>query len=183
MDKKTSFFEKYQPIFVVVCSYLGQGWKVNLLDDCKYRIKLTSPNFKGFNVFINFEKNRFKIDGCVSSRFYRGEYFTCTLSLNRKIEDIARAIETKILLHAKEEIIKARSALEKHQKAQEEDKIIKGMLSRLVTLSNHYNAFTGFNTVNNLSGNITRNYAGYGVEVKGLTIDQMIKLTCFINSL
>ncbi len=40
MKEQKNFFERYQPVFEIVCRILGNGWRVNLLDDCQYRIKL-----------------------------------------------------------------------------------------------------------------------------------------------
>ncbi len=53
MKEQKNFFERYKPVFEIVCRILGNGWRVNLLDDCQYRIKLTSPDFK--NTLYIFE--------------------------------------------------------------------------------------------------------------------------------
>lgn len=63
-----SFFEQYHPVFEVVCRILGNGWRVNKLDDCSSRIKLTSPQFKNYSVHIRMEKDRFSVVGSVDSR-------------------------------------------------------------------------------------------------------------------
>ncbi len=37
MKEQKNFFERYKPVFEIVCRILGNGWRVNLLDDCQYR--------------------------------------------------------------------------------------------------------------------------------------------------
>ncbi|EIE8195500.1 hypothetical protein LDR71_004435 [Salmonella enterica] len=46
-----SFFERYKPVFEIVARQLGNGWRVNRLDDCQYRIKLTS-DYNGYGLFV-----------------------------------------------------------------------------------------------------------------------------------
>ncbi len=55
-DKMKSFFERYQPVFEIVARLLGNGWRVNLLDDCQYRIKLTTPELKRYAITVREEK-------------------------------------------------------------------------------------------------------------------------------
>lgn len=51
MSEKKNFIDQYKPVFEMVSGLLGSGWRVNLLDDCLYRIKLTSNQFMGFSIF------------------------------------------------------------------------------------------------------------------------------------
>ncbi|EAM4564560.1 hypothetical protein EFY76_25120 [Salmonella enterica] len=46
-----SFFERYKPVFEIVARLLGNGWRVNRLDDCQYRIKLTT-HYNGYGLFV-----------------------------------------------------------------------------------------------------------------------------------
>lgn len=181
MTEKKSFFEKYSVVFDTVCRLLGNGWRVNRLDDCEYRIKLTSPVYRGFSIMIRNEKQRLHIGGSADSRLYRGTYYKCTLAQDRTAAAIARTIEQKILLNAAVELTRAKDAEKAHQKAQESDIIIKGMLSRLVKLEGHYNAFTGFTADNGLYGSINTHYDGYSMTVKGLSTENLIKLTGMIK--
>ncbi|MEW5130075.1 hypothetical protein AB1Y63_17905 [Morganella morganii] len=183
MNEKPNFFDQYRPVFEVVCRMLGRNWRVNLLDDCQYRIKLTSPDFRGFIITVRQEQGRLVLTGFVDSRLYRGTYFKCTVAPDRKPDAIAQTIERKILKDAADEISKAQDAEKSHQDAREQEQIIKGMLSRLVKLDSHYNAFTGFKSGNGLYGNITRRFDGYGLTVQGLSVEQLIKLTGILNQL
>ncbi|MEG9385089.1 hypothetical protein [Morganella morganii] len=179
----SSFFEQNRLTFETVCRLLGNRWRVNLLDDCMYRIKLSSPELKGFIIMARPEKGRLKLSGFVDSRLYRGTYFTCSLSQSRKADVIAQTIERKILPDAPAELEKARIAEKNQQDALYRDKIIRGMLSRLVKLESHYNAFTGFKSDNGLHGSVTDHFDGYGLTVRGLNVDQLIRLSGLINSL
>ena len=78
---------------------------------------------------------------------------------------------------------KAREAEQAQQDAQEQETIIKGMLSQLVTLDNWHDALTGFKAENGLSGKITDHFNGYGLFVQGLSVEQLIKLTGAIKHL
>lgn len=183
MNEKPTFFDQYKPVFDVVCRLLGKKWRVNLLDDCQYRIKLTSPDLRGFIITVRPENGRIVLTGFVDSRLYRGTYFKCTLARDRKPVSIAQTIERKILKDAAEEISKARDAEKSHQDAREQEQIIKGMLSRLVKLESHYNAFTGFKSGNGLQGNITKRFDGYGLTVQGLNVEQLVKLTGILKTI
>ncbi|EGK3594726.1 TPA: hypothetical protein ACGP6H_004799 [Escherichia coli] len=178
-----SFFERYKPVFEIVARLLGNGWRVNLLDDCQYRIKLTTPELKRYALTVREEKGRLVIHGFVESRQWHGYGARCTVSLSRGATGIADDIRRKILSAAWEDVEKAQEAERAQRDAQEQEKIIKGMLSQLVTLNNWHNALTGFKAENGLDGKITDHFNGYGLFVQGLSVDQLIKLTGAIKQL
>lgn len=178
-----SFFEKYRPVFEVVARLLENGWRVNLLDDCQYRIKLTTPELKRYVITVREEKGRLVINGFVESRQWHGHGALCTVSPSREVTGIADDIRRKILIHAREDVEKAQEAEREQRDAQEQETIIKGMLSQLVKLDNWHNALTGFKSGNGLNGKITEHDNGYGLFVQGLSVDQLIKLTGAIKQL
>ncbi|WP_454728173.1 hypothetical protein [Citrobacter freundii] len=178
-----SFFERYQQVFEIVARLLGNGWRVNLLDDCQYRIKLTTPELKRYALTVREEKGRLLIHGFVESRQWHGYGALCTVSPSRSAAGIAEDIRRKILIQAQEDVTKAQEAEQKQRDAQEQEKIIKGMLAQLVTLNNWHNALTGFKAENGLDGKITDHFNGYGLFVQGLSVDQLIKLTGAIKQL
>ncbi|MFL3617377.1 hypothetical protein VKQ53_27175 [Escherichia coli] len=179
----SSFFERYQPVFEVVARLLGNGWRVNLLDDCQYRIKLTTPALKRYAITVREDKDRLVIHGFVESRQWHGYGARCTVSLSRGATGIAEDIRRKILTTAQEDVTKAQEAEQKQRDGQEQEKIIKGMLAQLVTLNNWHNALTGFKAENGLDGKITDHFNGYGLFVQGLSVEQLIKLTGAIKQL
>lgn len=75
-----SFFERWRPVFEIVARLLGNGWRVNLLDDCQYRIKLTTPELKRYALTVREEKGRLVIHGFVESRQWHGYGARCTVS-------------------------------------------------------------------------------------------------------
>ncbi|MDR5971487.1 hypothetical protein [Escherichia coli] len=178
-----SFFERYQPVFEIVARLLGNGWRVNLLDDCQYRIKLTTPELKRYALTAREEKGRLVIHGFVESRQWHGHGARCTVSPSRSAAGIADDIRRKILTTAREDVEKAQEVERKQRDAQEQDKIIKGMLSQLVKLDHWHDALTGFKADNGLNGKITDHYNGYGLFVQGLSVEQLIKLTGAIKQL
>ena len=178
-----NFFEKWQPVFEVVTRLLGNGWRINMLDDCPYRIKLTTPELKRYAITVREEKGRLVIHGFVESRQWHGYGARCTVSPSRNATGIAEDIRRKILIQAQEDVTKAQEAEQKQRDAQEQEKIIKGMLAQLVTLNHWHNALTGFKAENGLDGKITDHFNGYGLFVQGLSVDQLIKLTGAIKQL
>ncbi|EBR1018859.1 hypothetical protein BRQ86_13975 [Salmonella enterica] len=178
-----SFFQCWQPVFEVVARLLGNGWRVNLLDDCPYRIKLTTPELKRYAITVREEKGRLVIHGFVESRQWHGHGARCTVSPSRAATGIADDIRRKILIQSREDVEKAQEAERAQRDAQEQEEIIKGMLSQLVKLDNWHDALTGFKVGNGLSGKITDHYNGYGLFVQGLNVEQLIKLTGTIKNL
>lgn len=178
-----NFFDQWLPVFEVVARLLENGWRVNRLDDCQYRIKLTTPELKRYALMVRKEKDRLVIHGFVESRLWHGCGARCTVSPSRSAAGIAEDIRRKILITAREDVEKAQEAEQAARDAQEQEKIIKGMLSQLVTLSSWHDALTGFNAGNGLSGKVTDHFNGYGLFVQGLSVDQLIKLTGVIKQL
>lgn len=178
-----SFFERWQPVFEIVVRLLGNGWRVNLLDDCQYRIKLTTPKLKRYAITVREEKGRIVIHGFVDSRQWHGHGARCTVSPLRAATGIAEDIRRKILTTAQEDVRKAQEAEQKQRDMQEQEKIIKGMLAQLVKLENWHDTLTGFKAANGLDGKITGHYNGYGLFVQGLSVEQLIKLTGAIKQL
>ncbi len=172
-----NFFDKWQPVFEVVVRLLGNGWRVNLLDDCPYRIKLTTPELKRYAITIREEKGRLAVYGFAESRQWRRNGARCTVSPSRGATGIADDICRKILIQAREDVEKAQEAEQAQRDRAGAGKIIKGMLSQLVKLDNWHDVLTGFQAENGLSGKITDHYNGYGLFVQGLNVEQLIKLT------
>lgn len=177
------FFERWQPVFEVVARLLGNGWRVNLLDDCAYRIKLTTPELKRYAITVREEKGRLVIHGFVESRQWHGHGARCTVSSSRNATGIAEDIRRKILTTAQEDVTKAQEAEQKQRDALEQEKILKGMLSQLVKLESWHDALTGFKAENGLSGKITDYCGGYALTVQGLKVDQLVKLIGVIKNI
>ena len=81
--KQMNSFEQYHPVFEVVCRILGNGWRVNKLDDCSSRIKRRHRSLKLLCMHIRMGKDRFSVVGSVDSRSWRSPHHVCrTLSRN-----------------------------------------------------------------------------------------------------
>lgn len=131
----SNFFEKWQPVFEVSARLLGNGWRVNLLDDCPYKIKLTTPELKRYAITAREEKSRLVIYGFVESRQWLGNGARCTVSPSRGATGIADDIRRKILIQAREDVERVQEEEWAQRDAQEQEKIIKGMLSQLNSCS------------------------------------------------
>ncbi|MHA6187825.1 hypothetical protein ACXYV5_20970 [Escherichia coli] len=178
-----NFFDRYQPLFEMVARLLGDEWRVNLLDDCQYRIKLTTPNLKRYALTVREDKGRIVIHGFVESRCWRGTGARCTVSPSRNAAAIADDIRHKILKQARQDLDTMQEAEKKQLEGLEQERIIKGMLAQLVKLEGWHDSLTGFKANNGLSGKITDHYNGYGLFVQGLNIDQLIKLMGAVKQL
>lgn len=181
--KNENFFERYKTTFEIVCRILGNGWRINLLDDCQHRIKLTSPHFKNYPIYIRMEKGRLVIMGCVDSRNWRSPYNICTVSPERNPVDIADDIQKKIVADASDNVDKAREYEQQLQHKREQKQILKGMLSRLMRLDSWHGTLTGFKVDNGLDGNVSERGDGYEMVIRGLSVDQLIKIAGFIKQL
>ncbi|HFT1535861.1 TPA: hypothetical protein ACH27Q_005363, partial [Raoultella ornithinolytica] len=97
--------------------------------------------------------------------------------------DIAADIERKILVNASQEVLQA-IEYEKHQvEKKDEILILKGMLSQLVQLESWYGALTGFKAENGLNGKVTEQGDSYDLQIRGLSIDQLVKITGYLKQL
>lgn len=180
-----NFNERYQSIFDIVCRCLGDNWRINLLNNDNYRIKITSNLFMEFSIHIREEKNRFSIMGSYDSRIHRGKIYSCTVSKDRNPIHIANDIKRKIIAFAQNEIREAKEHKEKEKEKKEQELIVKNMLSRLFTIhSNWQNGVIGsFKSDNGLNGVIRETSSGYKIEIDKLSVDNLIKLAGMITTL
>lgn len=57
------------------------------------------------------------------------------------------------------------------------------MLSRLVHLESWHGTLTGFKVENGLDGNVSERGDGYEMVIRGLSVNQLIKVAGFIKQL
>ncbi|EGT3611228.1 hypothetical protein FAP59_16670 [Morganella morganii] len=180
-----NFSERNRPLFDIVCRCLGDNWRINLLDNYGCRIKVTSNQFMGFSIYVREDKNRFTVIGSFDSRIHRGKNYSCTVSKDRNPVHIADDIKRKIIAFAHDEITAAKESEKKAQDLKEQDKIVKGMLSQLLSIHSYPNSGVvgGFRACNGIDGMIRVNYTGYKIEICGLSVDNLIKIAGFIRQL
>ncbi|MCV5445233.1 hypothetical protein OFN46_26880, partial [Escherichia coli] len=77
----------------------------------------------------------------------------------------------------------AREYEQQLQQKREKKLILKGMLSRLVHLESWHGTLTGFKVENGLDGNVSERGDGYEMVIRGLSVDQLIKVAGFIKQL
>lgn len=183
--KMKNFNERYQSVFDIVCRCLGDNWRINLLTEDSYRIKITSNQFMGFSIHIREDKNRFSIMGNFESRIHRGKIYSCTVSKERNPVHIANDIKRKIIAFAQNEIREAKEKEEKEKGKKEQDLIVTNMLSRLFTMHKSWQSgvIGSFKSDNGLDGMIRKTSKGYKIEIDRLSIDNLIKLAGMISTL
>lgn len=180
-----NFKERYQSVFEIVCRCLGDNWRINLLDNDGYRIKITSNQFMGFSIHVREDKNRFTVMGSFDSRTHRGEIYSCTVSKDRNPVHIAEDIKRKIIAFAQDEIRQAKESKVKAQEKKEQDQIVKNMLSRLFTMHSSWQSgvIGSFKAENGLDGMIRKTSSGYKIEIDRLSVDNLIKLAGMVTTL
>lgn len=144
---------------------------------------MTNQEGTEFLSTIRLERERFFIVGSVDSLVWHGNPSVCTVSLTRNPVGIANDISRKILANALDEIELLREHESALQEKQDKVRIIKGMLSQLLSISPWYGALTGFNADNGLAGKILQNGDDYEMVIRGLNVDQLIKVAGFIKKL
>ncbi|PII85125.1 hypothetical protein BL250_12525 [Erwinia sp. OLTSP20] len=178
-----TFQERYSPFFESICRMLGNSWRVNYNKSWNYRIFLTSPEYKNYSVSVADDKGRLRIYGSVDSRICRIDGHSCTVSPGRDQHVIAAEIQRKILVYAPEEIEKAKLYEQGYTNSQEHKKIVKGMLSQLVSLSGYYNALTGYVTSSGIRGAVEERSGGYDLKVENLSTEELIRVVGFLSEM
>lgn len=180
----SNFKDQYTEVFNIVCRFLGDGWRINQLEnDYAHRIKLTSPLYKNYYISARIEKGRIRLFGTVDSKYFRGGYHSCSVTPKREPWAIASDIKKKILFDAVEQIKLADVARKSQEDQQDEIRLIKGLLSRLVTLESHYGALCGFKH-GRVSGAIEQRYSGsYTLKIDSLDKDTLIRVVGFLSTL
>lgn len=57
------------------------------------------------------------------------------------------------------------------------------MLSQIVKLESYYGALTGFEAENGLYGKINERGDGYDIDIRGMNIEQLVKLAGMVKQL
>ena len=87
------------------------------------------------------------------------------------------------MLNASNEVLQAIDYEKRQSAKKDEILILKGMLSQLVQLESWYGALTGFKAENGLNGKVTEQGDSYDLQIRGLSIDQLVKITVYLKQL
>lgn len=183
--KNQTFKSKFLPMFAKVCSCLGDGWRIDTLDqDYDHRIKLTASNYKKYSICARLEKGRIIITGSIDYHYYPyANSSSCTVAIDRNPRAVANDIKRKILPGALDMISAAVNHHYNERQEADHRQIVLSMLRHQVTLTNHYQALTGFNNDNGVMGVIKEVAHEYQVNIDRLSTDQLIKLMGFVSTL
>ncbi|EBQ0837868.1 TPA: hypothetical protein RPE44_004412 [Salmonella enterica] len=69
------------------------------------------------------------------------------------------------------------------QRKREQKQILKGMSSQLVQLESWYVALTGVKAENGLNGQVIEHGDSYDIKIRGLSMDQLVKVTGYLKQL
>lgn len=182
-----TFHEKYFSHFVRVCAELGAGWRIDVRQACEYRLRIINPDYRHFLLLAMMEKGRIVILGVLKDNKYGdfGVRLKCTVSPERSAAAIAGDIKRKILKDAPALIAKYEEMHKKYCAKQEQAEILRGALSRLVRISKGYNSgeLARIETDKKICGIVHEGYRGYGVELSGLSADDLIKIAGCLSNL
>lgn len=179
----SNFQERYTPLLETVCRMLGNGWKVNHIRSWEHRVFITSPNFKHYSISVAYDKGRLKFLGSVDSRLCRVAAHSCSVCPKRDQSSIAADIQRKIISYAPDEIAKTINYEQGYKDSQEHKIILKGMLSRLVSLSSCYNALTAYTTSSGIRGRVEERGSGYELRIDDLSTDELIRIVGFVSEM
>ncbi|MFZ4210580.1 hypothetical protein ACOZB2_03970 [Pantoea endophytica] len=181
-----NFREQFTPLFRLVCLALGDHWHIDSLYACNYRICIKNGLLKKYYLIVRKEKDRILISDGIAGHHYHLSN-KCTVSTHRDAKSIARDIRIKILNHTQVKIQKYHEQLQSEQRLKEERNVLRGVVSNVVDVHDHYGAFMGFrtrNSNNRIDGAVyDGRSSGYTVEMKNLSAENMVKLMCFISTL
>lgn len=184
-----TFFSRYEAVFNRVCTFLGDGWKIDRRTEDAYRINLVNPAFRHYSIFARIEKDRIHLTGGVRSRSARssGGYSACTVSPMRDPWGIAQDIRRKILPDAEKQIAYFEADRAGAQKIQDDRRILINLVGQLVEVQNYggyYDVLCHIKTPGGISGDVCEMYGkAYRLKLGDLSKDQLIKVIGFLSTL
>lgn len=183
------FFACYEAVFNRVCTFLGDGWKIDRRTEDAYRINLVNPAFRHYSILARLEKDRIHLTGGVRSRSARssGGYSACTVSPMRDPWGIAQDIRRKILHDAEKQIAYFEADRAGAQKVQDDRRILINLVGQLVEVQNYggyYDVLCHIKTPGGISGDVCEMYGkAYQLKLGDLSKDQLIKVIGFLSTL
>lgn len=181
------FKEKYNAYFEQVADFLGEGWKVEKRG-YDHLVVLFNPSLWGYIVCVRLSREgRFEITDSFSSSLSSFNYTRqnkCTASTAREPSAIARDIKRKLLFNAEEKVATVKKCKQQSDLEIDTSKIIKGSLSQLVNVSDHYSKICGFdhNRINGVIDGRAKNDSYY-LDLRNLTQHELIKIVALISEL
>lgn len=182
-----TFRERYQSVFIRVCAFLGEGWRIDKRNEDSHRIYLINPAYRNYTIVARLEKNRVYLLGSVKACKRSNTYSKCTVSPEREPWAIAKEIEKRILIDAEKQIATYQADEAGEQQLKEERRILIHLLSQIAHTSpytGYYGGLCSIETASGVSAEVKDIYGKeYKVTASHLTKDQLIKLIGFLSTL
>lgn len=184
---QSNFFARYETLFNRVCVFLGGGWRIDRRTEDTYRIYLINPAYRNYSISARLEKDRIHLFGGVQASRRGNSYASCTVSPARAAWGIAKDIQSKILVNAREHIAHFEADRAGEQALQDERRLLVHLLSRLTDVeqyTGYYGGLCYFGTAHGLRGKIDEVCSGsYRLTIGDLDKTQIIKLVGFLTTL
>ncbi|SOD79917.1 hypothetical protein SAMN06272783_4997 [Serratia sp. JKS296] len=166
-----------------VCLLLGDGWHIDRLKSEQWRQVLRSPEYRHYSIIITCSYHQFRLLGVIG----HSSDNVINISHSRTPTAISRDIRKRLLDGAQDKLAKA--AIDREREAERQQ--VKGWfidaLERLVSVERprygHSDRVCELNH-EGIGGEVQRYcYDNYKINLKGLMMDEVIRLVGFISQL
>ncbi|OKP21773.1 hypothetical protein [Serratia fonticola] len=177
-------FSKQQIITLEqVCLLLGDGWHIDRLQSQQWRQVLRSPEYRHYSIIITCSYHQFRLLAVIDHRSDN----VINMSHSKTPTAISRDIRTRLLAGALDKLAQAASDRQREIERKQAKGWFIDALSRLVSVERprygHSDRVCGLNH-EGISGEVQHYcYENYKLNLKGLTMDETIRIVGFISQL
>ncbi|MBV6695279.1 hypothetical protein KVO79_24610 [Serratia quinivorans] len=166
-----------------VCLLLGDGWHIDRLQSQQWRQVLRSPEYRYYSIIITCSYQQFQllavIDHCSD--------IAIKISHSRTPTAISRDIRRRLFTRLREKLADAASQRQKDVDRKQAKEWFIDAMSRLVSVErpryDHSDRVCGLSH-EGIGGEVQRYcYENYKINIKGLTMDETIRVVGFISQL
>lgn len=166
-----------------VCLLLGDGWHIDRLKSEQWRQVLRSPEYRHYSIIITCSYHQFRLLGVID----RSSDNVINISHSRTPTAISRDIRKRLLAGTQDKIAQAVTDRQKDVELKQAKEWFIDAISRLVSVERprygHTDRVCGLSH-GGIGGEVQRYcYENYKLDLKGLTMDETIRIVGFISQL
>lgn len=166
-----------------ICLLLGDGWHIDRLQSQEWRQVLRSPEYRHYSIIITCSHHQFRLLAVIDQRSDN----VINISHSRTPAAISRDIRRRLFTGLREKLADAASQRQKEVDRKQAKEWFIDAISRLVSVERPRYGYT--DRVCGLShegiGGEVQHYCyeNYRLNIKGLTMDETIRVVGFISQL
>ena len=177
----SNFKKNYEAVFIRVCFFLGENWRVDKRDTtCDDRIVMINPDLKGYQIIARLDKNRLKIVGFCRIKHTTSSCSCFAVSPRRTPFDLARYIKKNLLCVAEKQCDEVSSTVDKAEYDKTKKELLLHLLSKTVEVTpyqSHYSVICGIKA-KSISADIHESSKGmYELKIHDLSFEQLLRLS------